>query len=54
MTAVMQGVRVLEVAADCGAHVIRIEHVERGDAILAELGLDWNTIVDLKVRGITA
>src|SRR6188768_2533888 len=45
MTAVMQGVRVLEVAehtfvpaasallADWGAEVIKIEHVERGDAM---------------------
>ncbi|MCU1484151.1 MAG: L-carnitine dehydratase/bile acid-inducible protein [Actinomycetia bacterium] len=27
---------------------------EHGDAILAELGLDWDTVVDLKVRGIVA
>jgi len=27
---------------------------EHGDAILAELGLDWDTIVDLKVRGVVA
>jgi crotonobetainyl-CoA:carnitine CoA-transferase CaiB-like acyl-CoA transferase len=27
---------------------------EHGDEILQELGLDWDTIVDLKVRGITA
>jgi crotonobetainyl-CoA:carnitine CoA-transferase CaiB-like acyl-CoA transferase len=27
---------------------------EHGDAILAELGLDWDTIVDLKVRGVMA
>src|SRR3954466_399994 len=45
MTAVMQGVRILEVAehtfvpaasamlADLGAEVIKIEHVERGDAM---------------------
>ena len=45
MTAVMQGVRILEVAehtfvpaasallADWGAEVIKIEHVERGDAM---------------------
>ncbi len=53
MTAVMQGVRVLEVAehtfvpaasallADWGAEVIKIEHVERGDAMrgLAKSGL---------------
>ncbi|MFP3899267.1 MAG: CaiB/BaiF CoA transferase family protein [Acidimicrobiia bacterium] len=30
------------------------EFNEHGDAILAELGLDWDAIVDLKVRGITA
>ena len=53
MTAVMQGVRVLEVAehtfvpaasallADWGAEVVKIEHVERGDAMrgLASSGL---------------
>src|SRR3954463_11773796 len=45
MTAVMQGVRILEVAehtfvpaasalmADWGAEIIKIEHVERGDAM---------------------
>jgi crotonobetainyl-CoA:carnitine CoA-transferase CaiB-like acyl-CoA transferase len=27
---------------------------EHGDAILGELGLDWDTIVDLKVRGVVA
>lgn len=27
---------------------------EHGDDILAELGFDWDTIVDLKVRGVTA
>ncbi|MHB8463717.1 MAG: CaiB/BaiF CoA transferase family protein [Acidimicrobiales bacterium] len=27
---------------------------EHGDAILTELGLDWDTIVDLKVRGVVA
>ncbi len=30
------------------------EFNEHGDAILAELGLDWDTIVDLKVRGVVA
>src|SRR5690606_17756655 len=30
------------------------EFNEHGDDILAELGIDWDTIVDLKVRGITA
>jgi crotonobetainyl-CoA:carnitine CoA-transferase CaiB-like acyl-CoA transferase len=28
------------------------EFNEHGDAILADLGLDWDTIVDLKVRGV--
>jgi crotonobetainyl-CoA:carnitine CoA-transferase CaiB-like acyl-CoA transferase len=27
---------------------------EHGDAILEELGLDWDAIVDLKVRGVVA
>ena len=27
---------------------------EHGDEILAELGLDWDTIIDLKVRGVVA
>jgi hypothetical protein len=35
--------------ADYGAEVIKIEH---GDAILESLGLDWDTIIDLKVRGV--
>ena len=53
MTAVMEGVRILEVAehtfvpaasavlADLGADVIKIEHVERGDAMrgLASTGM---------------
>src|SRR5436305_3793325 len=53
MTAVMEGVRILEVAehtfvpaasallADWGAEIIKIEHVERGDAMrgLASSGL---------------
>jgi crotonobetainyl-CoA:carnitine CoA-transferase CaiB-like acyl-CoA transferase len=30
------------------------EFNEHGDTILADLGLDWDTIVDLKVRGIVA
>ena len=30
------------------------EFNEQGDDILAELGLDWDTIVDLKVRGVVA
>lgn len=30
------------------------EFNEHGDAILAEIGLDWDTIVDLKVRGVVA
>jgi hypothetical protein len=27
---------------------------EHGDEILADLGLDWDAIVDLKVRGVIA
>jgi crotonobetainyl-CoA:carnitine CoA-transferase CaiB-like acyl-CoA transferase len=27
---------------------------EHGDSILEELGLDWDTIIDLKVRGVVA
>ena len=30
------------------------EFNEHGDAILGELGLDWDAIVDLKVRGVVA
>jgi crotonobetainyl-CoA:carnitine CoA-transferase CaiB-like acyl-CoA transferase len=30
------------------------EFNEHGDEVLAELGLDWDTIVDLKVRGVVA
>jgi crotonobetainyl-CoA:carnitine CoA-transferase CaiB-like acyl-CoA transferase len=30
------------------------EFNEHGDAILADLGIDWDTIVDLKVRGVVA
>jgi crotonobetainyl-CoA:carnitine CoA-transferase CaiB-like acyl-CoA transferase len=30
------------------------EFNEHGDEILAELGLDWDTIVDYKVRGVVA
>jgi crotonobetainyl-CoA:carnitine CoA-transferase CaiB-like acyl-CoA transferase len=30
------------------------EFNEHGDAILEELGIDWDTVVDLKVRGIVA
>ena len=30
------------------------EFNEHGDEILGELGLDWDTIVDLKVRGVVA
>lgn len=28
------------------------DHSEHGDAILADLGLDWDTIIDLKLRGV--
>ena len=30
------------------------EFNEHGDAILADLGLDWDAIIDLKVRGVVA
>ena len=30
------------------------EFNEHGDAILESLGLDWDTIIDLKVRGVVA
>jgi len=30
------------------------EFNEHGDAILAELGLDWDAILDLKARGVVA
>jgi crotonobetainyl-CoA:carnitine CoA-transferase CaiB-like acyl-CoA transferase len=30
------------------------EFNEHGDAILAELGMDWDAVVDLKVRGVVA
>jgi crotonobetainyl-CoA:carnitine CoA-transferase CaiB-like acyl-CoA transferase len=30
------------------------EFNEHGDAILTDLGIDWDTIVDLKVRGVVA
>ena len=30
------------------------EFNEHGDAILEGLGFDWDTIVDLKVRGVVA
>jgi crotonobetainyl-CoA:carnitine CoA-transferase CaiB-like acyl-CoA transferase len=30
------------------------EFNEHGDAILADLGLDWDTVIDLKIKGIVA
>lgn len=70
MTAVMQGVRILEVAehtfvpaasallADWGAEVIKIEHVERGDAMrglassgLAMLGSKVHVLLEHSNRG---
>jgi crotonobetainyl-CoA:carnitine CoA-transferase CaiB-like acyl-CoA transferase len=70
MTAVMEGVRILEVAehtfvpaasallADWGAEVIKIEHVERGDAMrglastgLAMLGTDVHVLLEHSNRG---
>jgi crotonobetainyl-CoA:carnitine CoA-transferase CaiB-like acyl-CoA transferase len=70
MTAVMQGVRILEVAehtfvpaasallADWGAEVIKIEHVERGDAMrglassgLAVMGTTVHVLLEHSNRG---
>ena len=70
MTAVLQGVRILEVAehtfvpsasallSDWGADVIKIEHVERGDAMrglastgLAGLGGDVHALLEHSNRG---
>src|ERR687894_2064041 len=70
MTAVMEGVRILEVAehtfvpaasallADWGAEVIKIEHVERGDAMrglassgLAVMGTSVHVLLEHSNRG---
>ncbi len=70
MTAVMQGVRVLEVAehtfvpaasallADWGAEIIKIEHVERGDAMrgllssgVGVMGTDVHVLLEHSNRG---
>ena len=70
MTAVMQGVRILEVAehtfvpaasalmADWGAEVIKIEHVERGDAMrglastgVADVPADVHILLEHSNRG---
>src|SRR5262245_11142058 len=70
MTDVMQGVRVLEVAehtfvpaasallADWGADVIKVEHVERGDAMrglgstgVAAMGGDVHVLLEHSNRG---
>ena len=70
MTAVMQGVRILEVAehtfvpaasallADWGAEVIKIEHVERGDAMrglmssgVGVMGTDVHVLLEHSNRG---
>ena len=70
MTAVMQGVRVLEVAehtfvpaasallADWGAEVVKVEHVERGDAMrglassgLAVMGTTVHVLLEHSNRG---
>src|SRR5580765_8080073 len=70
MTAVMQGVRILEVAehtfvpaasallADLGAEVVKIEHVERGDAMrglassgTVNLGGDVHVLLEHSNRG---
>jgi crotonobetainyl-CoA:carnitine CoA-transferase CaiB-like acyl-CoA transferase len=54
VTAVLQGVRILEAAEQPAEPGRPPEFNEHGDAILAELGLDRDTIVDLKVRGVVA
>ena len=70
MTAVMEGVRILEVAehtfvpaasallADWGAEVVKIEHVERGDAMrglassgLAVMGTTVHVLLEHSNRG---
>jgi len=71
MTDVMQGVRILEVAehtfvpaasallSDWGAEVIKIEHVERGDAmrglvstgVVADMGNDVHPLLEHSNRG---
>jgi len=70
MTAVMEGVRILEVAehtfvpaasallADMGAEVIKIEHVERGDAMpglassgIAVMGTTVHVLLEHSNRG---
>lgn len=70
MTAVMQGVRILEVAehtfvpaasallADWGAEVVKVEHVERGDAMrglassgLAVMGTNVHVLLEHSNRG---
>src|SRR5580698_2091922 len=70
MTAVMEGVRILEVAehtfvpaasallADWGAEVIKIEHVERGDAMrglmssgVGVIGTDVHVLLEHSNRG---
>src|SRR6195256_2360164 len=70
MTAILQGVRILEVAehtfvpaasallADWGAEVVKIEHVERGDAMrglmssgIASLGGDVHVLLEHSNRG---
>src|SRR5438093_13360047 len=70
MTAVMEGVRILEVAehtfvpaasalmADWGAEVVKIEHVERGDAMrglassgVVDIGGDVHALLEHSNRG---
>lgn len=70
MTAVMQGVRILEIAehtfvpaasallADWGAEVVKVEHVERGDAMrglassgLSVMGTDVHVLLEHSNRG---
>jgi hypothetical protein len=33
---------------------VRAEFNKHGDAILADLGYDWDTVIDLKVRDVVA
>jgi crotonobetainyl-CoA:carnitine CoA-transferase CaiB-like acyl-CoA transferase len=63
MNGILRGVRILEVAehtfvpaasallADLGADVVKIEHVERGDALR---GLASTGMTDLRLRGVVA
>jgi hypothetical protein len=69
MTALMQGERIFEVAEHTSVPAASApvqfnetpaapqwapEFNEHGDKILGDLGFDWDTIVDLKVRSVVA